>query len=308
MYKQSSMLFFYLETPFHAGAGSSVSHIDLPIQREKHTGHPIVQGSGVKGAFRDWAEHFSAHQEKIEYVFGPSPKKTTASEFGGALGFTDAQLLFFPIRSFFGNFAWITCPMVLNRLSRRLEMANFTPLPSVEVHDDAILVSESSRLVTDKQAVILEDFSFKKQDNGSEVASQISAWVKKNAIPTNGAYKFIQDNFEKQMAIVSDNSYKDFVTLSTEVVTRIRIGENGVVEEGALWSQELLPCDSIMYCMAFSKDITLKKDEERKLFSSGESMKFLKEMVFNSDTNILQMGGDETIGRGIVRVRMIDNI
>jgi CRISPR-associated protein Cmr4 len=307
MYKQSGMLFFYTETPLHAGSGASVSHIDLPIQREKHTGHPIVQGSGVKGAFRDWANRFSTQPDHIEYVFGPDPKENTSSEFGGSLSFTDAQLLFFPVRSFSGGFAWVTCPIVLNRLSRRLEMANFGSLPSVEVADDSILTANSSDLIAHNNQVVLEDFSFKQmgQDQNERI-STISDWVIHNALPTIGAFKYISDHFSKRMAIVSDTVFKDFVSLSTEVVTRIRIGENGVVEKGALWTQELLPTDCLMYSLAIAKDITDTHQKDRKQFSSNESISFLRELVYNSDTGILQMGGDETVGRGIVRVRFIE--
>jgi len=307
MFKKTAMLFFYSETPFHAGAGASVSHVDLPIQREKHTGHPIVQASGVKGAFRDWAKQFSIQPKKIPYVFGPEPDSDTASEHGGALAFTDAQLLFFPLRSFSGGFAWITCPMVINRLSRKLEMANFPSLPAFQVSDEKILLPDTSDLIADNNMVILEDFAFKKEQEKNGKIEQLAQWITKNAIPQNGAFKYIRDNFEKRMAIVSDNTFKDFVMLSTEVVTRIRIGENGVVQKGALWSQELLPGDSILYSMALAKDMQYSNNE-LKSFSSDESINFLKDMVYNSDKNILQMGGDETVGRGIVRVQFLENI
>ena len=301
------MLFFYTETPLHAGSGASVSHIDLPIQREKHTGHPIVQGSGVKGAFRDWAKRFSTQPDKIEYVFGPEPTDSSSSEFGGSLSFTDAQLLFFPIRSFAGGFAWVTCPIILNRLARRLEMANFSSLPSVDVPDDSVLVSDSSELIAHNNQVILEDFSFKNiSQKQNEKITTIAHWITQNAIPSIGAFKYISDHFNKRMAILSDNVFKDFVSLSTEVVTRIRIGENGVVQKGALWSQELLPADCIMYSLAIAKDITYTIQKDRQKFSSNESISFLRELVYNSDTGILQMGGDETVGRGIVRIRFIE--
>ena len=45
---------FYTLSPLHAGSGQAVGAVDLPIQRERHTGWPHVQASGVKGAFRHW--------------------------------------------------------------------------------------------------------------------------------------------------------------------------------------------------------------------------------------------------------------
>lgn len=70
-----SILSFYAISPIHAGSGASVATVDLPIQRERHTGYPIVQASGVKGAMRDHFRKFYQGQDKqleevINIVFG----------------------------------------------------------------------------------------------------------------------------------------------------------------------------------------------------------------------------------------------
>jgi CRISPR-associated protein Cmr4 len=49
MYKKSAILTFYAETPIHMGAGQSVSYVDLPVQRERHTSFPVLWSSGIKG-------------------------------------------------------------------------------------------------------------------------------------------------------------------------------------------------------------------------------------------------------------------
>ena len=46
-------LLIFTRTPLHVGAGSSVGAIDQPIQRERHTGFPIIPGSSLKGCFAD---------------------------------------------------------------------------------------------------------------------------------------------------------------------------------------------------------------------------------------------------------------
>ncbi len=52
MITETSMLYLYVETPLHAGVGSGLSSIDLPIQRERTTQYPMIQGSGIKGKLR----------------------------------------------------------------------------------------------------------------------------------------------------------------------------------------------------------------------------------------------------------------
>ena len=37
-----SMLFLYVETPLHAGSGRGLGTVDLPIQRERATGYPMI--------------------------------------------------------------------------------------------------------------------------------------------------------------------------------------------------------------------------------------------------------------------------
>jgi CRISPR-associated protein Cmr4 len=46
-------LLIFTRTPLHVGAVSSVGAIDQPIQRERHTGFPIIPGSSLKGCFAD---------------------------------------------------------------------------------------------------------------------------------------------------------------------------------------------------------------------------------------------------------------
>ena len=69
-------MYLYTETPLHAGAGSGLSSIDLPIQRERATQYPIIQGSGIKGKLRatlegNREELTAEARDTIDVVFGP---------------------------------------------------------------------------------------------------------------------------------------------------------------------------------------------------------------------------------------------
>ena len=52
MFQAKKILFLYVETPLHAGTGRGLGAVDLPIQRDRTTGYPIIQASSVKGALR----------------------------------------------------------------------------------------------------------------------------------------------------------------------------------------------------------------------------------------------------------------
>ena len=64
MFDNTSLVTLYAVTPCHAGSGSSVGVVDLPIQRERHTNYPIIQASGVKGAFK---ANFKKHKTKEKF-------------------------------------------------------------------------------------------------------------------------------------------------------------------------------------------------------------------------------------------------
>ncbi len=139
MFKQAVPFFLHVRTPLHAGSGDDLGIVDLPIQRERHTDFPKVEGSSMKGAireaFREYVDvkalqqEFPAVKEASEFlkaldlVFGPEDDDG-ANLHAGALGFTDARLLLFPIKSMRGVFAWISCPMVLETLQNDMQLTD----------------------------------------------------------------------------------------------------------------------------------------------------------------------------------------
>src|SRR5947199_8197574 len=73
MITETTVLYLYVETPLHAGVGSGLSSIDLPIQRERTTQYPMIQGSGIKGKLRATAEF--ENFADLEILFGSSKKE-----------------------------------------------------------------------------------------------------------------------------------------------------------------------------------------------------------------------------------------
>jgi|GEM_PF-6268950 len=53
MYKLAKPLFVHCQSPTHVGSGSDLGLVDLPIQRESHTGFPKIEASSLKGAIRE---------------------------------------------------------------------------------------------------------------------------------------------------------------------------------------------------------------------------------------------------------------
>ena len=53
MFRLAKPFFIRTITPLHAGTGQDLGIVDLPIQRERHTSYPKIEGSGLKGAIRE---------------------------------------------------------------------------------------------------------------------------------------------------------------------------------------------------------------------------------------------------------------
>ncbi|NLE46652.1 MAG: type III-B CRISPR module RAMP protein Cmr4, partial [Chloroflexi bacterium] len=136
-------LFLYTESATHAGTGTGLGAVDLPIQREQTTGYPIIQGSGVKGAIRSQSPSTDAEKAKDKnVVFGPKSDPNSPPTFAGAAAFGDARVLLFPVRALNGVFVWITCRSVLARFVRDCHPPDVPPLPPLLSGDQALVSSQ----------------------------------------------------------------------------------------------------------------------------------------------------------------------
>jgi CRISPR-associated protein Cmr4 len=297
MYKKSAVLTFYAETPIHMGSGQSVSYVDLPIQRERHTSFPVLWSSGIKGVIRDLASRVWNDKDKVETIFGP---EDGGSDFASCISITDAKILLYPVRSVKGVFAWITCPFVLKRFKEDLNAVgiNFKysnqDIRILDVPDDKVFIASDNLKIQGQNSVALEEFVFEAEvkNEVKELADFLKNFVHQNDLTTD---------LRNHLAIVSDNVFKDFVNYAVEIRTRIRIDQTkGTVKEGALFSEELIPSESVFYSILFFKDSFKPGSnmDAQKVFSEINSLL--------SDNSILQLGGDETTGKGFVRVKVFN--
>ena len=151
MFKKAKPLFLIVETPLHAGSGSDLGIVDLPIQREKHTDYPKIEASGLKGSIREifdaQAKSGQVKNDEVILAFGPD----TGDLHAGALGFTDARLLLFPVKSVKGVFAWVTCPAVLERFKHDLFISQPTINFVENIPDANTVPNGSEHIVKDRR-------------------------------------------------------------------------------------------------------------------------------------------------------------
>jgi CRISPR-associated protein Cmr4 len=306
MFDQTRFLFMYVETPLHAGTGRGLGAVDLPIQRERTTGYPMVQGSGVKGVLR--AETKSKVADDVHRaVFGPDTDG--ASEHAGALSVGDARLLLFPIRSLAGVFAWATSRDLLSRFRRDVAMTGLSiddwdiPNDQAEAEKDPFALVDGNTLIAGQgglSRIVLEEFSF--QPKQSEVVGRIAKWLGEHALPAVEEYQPWREALKKKLCILPDDIMRDFVLYATEVQTHIKINNKTKTvdsETGALWTTESLPVDSLLYSPLMASP---SRYHEVDLDAGG-----ILSAVQSAELSRIQLGGNETTGQGVVALRYAAN-
>jgi len=316
MYRTAQPLFLICNTPTHVGSGSELGVVDLPIQRERHTGFPKFEASSLKGSLREAFERINADALTIHRVFGYDSDSASQAvndkipeekrQFAGAIGFTDARLLLFPVKSMKGVFAWVTCLRVLKQFQSDMQLVDsgfsIKDLDGSHLNDTETYLFAKDSNVREGNKILLEEYTFEVANelNGVVQIGQTNFpdWLAQNLFDNDGSYW--AEKIKKDIVVLPDNDFKDFVYLNTEVITRTKIDNNtGTVAQGQLFNEEYLPTESILYSLVLSAPEFKEKDrleakEVEEFFSSN--IKAIK---------TFQIGANATLGKGIVTAKLL---
>jgi CRISPR-associated protein Cmr4 len=270
----------------HVGVGQAVGVVDLPIMRARASNLPIVPGSAIKGVLRDEFADQAVIQKRL---FGP--ESNVDNPHAGAIALGDAHLLVLPVRSLAGVTAFVTCPFVLARYAADRKRANPNgPIPDpVTIDAEACLVGTSSVCKASATKVILEDLDLAALPGADEWAQAIAGQVHSDSE--------WQKLFAEHFVIVADDVFSFLADTATEVRARIRINSSGVVERGALWYEENLPAESVLWGIAAFGPA--RDGSEKDKTSVGNEF-----LAGIGAEKAIQIGGKATVGRGLVRFRI----
>lgn len=283
------------ETPLHCGAESTAGYVDLPIQRERHNGFPVIPGSTLKGVLRD--ELSGIKNLSIQTIFGAAGEPGSGDGASpGSVSFGDGVLAAFPVRSSKAPFHWVSCPYALERVLRLLGNTAKVPAPqsgkAFGLEPGKVLLEE---ILVDVQA---KPEWFAADGNGL-AASLIPL------LPAKGTgFDTLRELFPKRLLVLGDDDFKTLVLTATEVVTRIKLNalgttktlsekeakdagiENPTAEDlqGNMFVEELVPPETLFAA-------PLRAGTLPEVFT-----KALKER------SVIRLGGDETIGRGVTHM------
>jgi CRISPR-associated protein Cmr4 len=139
----------------------------------------------------------------------------------------------------------------------------------------------SSELALD-DSVVFEDYPFVCKEGVDKVVSVLKKFIDGTEV--------LSDNLAGHLAVVTDELFAYFVSNACEIANHNRIDDvNGVVENGALSSQENVPSETMFYSVLNSQKDGDVENLENKL---------------NAEKNLLQIGANATTGLGWCSVAM----
>mgnify|MGYP003112077415 CR=1 FL=1 len=295
---------FHLQnlSALHVGTGQGVGVVDLPIARSKSTNLPLVPGSAIKGVLRDeLAAQAFLQPDDINTLFGPDTSLEDAH--AGAIAFGDANLLLLPIRSFAGTVAYATCPFILRQYKRdnNIKTADLQ-IPQLGGSDDdtvsARVTTNSSLIVRGTDRIALEDLDIQAYDN--DTTQKWADAITESLYPENSKdYEDWRTQVASRFVILPDDIFSFLADTATEVRTRIRIDrKTRTVQQGALWTEENLPADSVFWGVIGVSQSRKKAD--------NRSAQELADLLPKQEIQI-QIGGKHTVGRGFCRLLLNAN-
>jgi CRISPR-associated protein Cmr4 len=255
-------VYLYLIAPLHTGGATQEGNL-LGIARESHTDIPYVPSSTIRGKLRSLTATSSLNK-----LWGNTIDDVTKGNdlnlSQGALWVGDASILWIPVPSLSHGIVWISSPFLLRRWARLNAPTQQIP-------------TEYSTNIPSGQPVYLKDAILK--------AKNLTNWSEwREFIPTQ-AQASIQN-----VMILPDRHCATLIQMSLWRQVKIKLDEHKVVDGGFRY-EEAIPPDTLMY---FPWGVTSHTNG-----TGASAVEDLKDLL--TQHQILQIGGQESLGRGFVQ-------
>jgi CRISPR-associated protein Cmr4 len=265
-------VYLYLIAPLHTGGTTQEGNL-LGIARESHTNMPYIPSSTIRGKLRASVsdriqktqlfgiELADLKDEDFLLEYEIETDKKLTQLEQGQIWIGDGSILWIPVPSMSHGVVWVSCPLLLERW-QRINGTNFT------------IPTEYSTNLEANKPIYLKD-----------------AIIRNNLNPWTESTNFIpQGSNIKRVLVLPDRHCATLIQMSLWRQVKIKLDENKVVDGGFRY-EEAIPPDTLMY---FPWGITTQVNG-----NSQKATELFKNFLATQD--ILQIGGQESLGRGFVK-------
>jgi len=290
----------YAITSLHVGMGRSSGVVDLPIQRDPQ-GFPVIFSSTFKGALK---QHCGTVRNAINNNgrIDCSKANVCCCLFGGegvggegetdvtsVVSISDLYPLAIPVPSLDKGYVYLTSRYLINTIADLFKAVNYEEgvkfLSSIVPQEDKVTI-------------------------GTDITVPL-AKVSSSLLDTLSNLGSIANKLKEGIAVEEDDS-KAVLEIERGIIkyTRNRIDmSTKTVLRGSLWTEEYLPHGSIFAGIMFLNTPRRNKycngdGDENKMCDDECAYQKLNEFIKDKEF-YLNVGGKETIGKGIVKVRIL---
>ena len=300
-YYASDILLITAITNLHVGTGRGGEVVDLPIQRDSYA-FPTIYSSSLKGAIKSYT--YNKLNKFTEMLFGPDG----GGEFASPVALSDAYLLAFPARSLKGVYCYLTCPLLLRRFKEYADMIGYKFENEIEIlleKPQVNICDNPQNISIDEKAIINEELVLENLNINKGVAKLRELLA-----------------LDKELVIIGDDECLKQVDRSLIRLTRVRLNRSSKTVEHGPWTEEYVPSKTTFFLtIYYSKPPNSVLDK----YEKDESLKILKDQIIKEleikeikdidetkirnylekNLKLLVIGGHETIGSGIVKLKFL---
>lgn len=307
-YKFAKVVIIKCLSDLHPGTGRGGEVVDLTVQRDG-VGFPVIYGSSIKGSMKTALYH---RNKDLMVLLGPEPDDE--EKYLSPIAIMTSYLLSFPVRSLKGIYTNITSPFLLRRFSSYLEMASVLDKKYSEIANKVKAIAN----ITGKFPATKGFIEKHVVDGLGKAFLCEEIGIDKNLIEESDDMDYLKKlvGLEDNESLISldDDRAKELIERSLIRIARIRVDrEKKTVAGGGLWTEEAIPTGAIFstvflgYSYEYLRNIMkIKgKEGEGKLEEREGELKENPIDAILKKVEYLILGGDESVGRGIVMLKEV---
>jgi CRISPR-associated protein Cmr4 len=260
------LAYLYLLSPLHTGGTTQEGNL-LGIARESHTELPYIPSSTIRGRLR--ASTPNSHRNRLwgntidDVASGGNDTNLTQ----GQIWVGDGSLLWVPVPSLSHGVIWISCPMLLHRWQR------------LATKNTVTAVAPYSTNLGNNKPVYLKDAILK--------SNELKTWPDwQQWVPAKPKTQI------ERVLVLPDQHCATLIQMSLWRQVKVKLSTDKTVERGSFRYEEAIPPDTLMY---------FPWGTVAQLNGAAVKAKSDLQDLFDSHT-ILQIGGQESLGRGFVQL------